>query len=187
MSFVGSFLLNNFLEDLYQTKKIGLENRIENLLNKEVNLGEYSGIRFLGISLRNFKINDNKNFNSDIEAKNIYIGIMPIRSFLNQRWIFNITPSKTNIEVSKDFFNRGKFNKNANISFKNKYNYDLNFNLKKSANFKLKDIGVETKLKGKLIYKSKSKQLFGNINSYAKGQGNLNVKLNTKLNKDFLI
>ena len=96
MSFVGTFLLNKYLEGFYKSKKIVLENRIENFLNKKVYLGDYFGIRFLGISLKNSKIIDNSNLNSEIEAQNIYIGIMPIRSFLNQRWIFNITPKNPN-------------------------------------------------------------------------------------------
>ncbi len=186
ISFVGTFLLNKFLEDFYKTRKIGLENRIEKLLNKEVDLGDYSGIRFLGISLNNLKIIDNKNLNSEIVAKNIYIGIMPIRSFLNQRWILNVSPKKTNIQIKKDFFKRGEFKNNEKKIIKNKVKYDLNFNLKESANFKLTDIGIETILKGKLIYKSKSKQLFGNIKAYSRGRGNLNLKLNTFLDKDFL-
>jgi outer membrane biogenesis lipoprotein LolB len=73
-----------------------------------------------------------------------------------------------------------------NRFIKSKVNYDLNFNLKESVNFKLKDIGIETKVKGKLIYKSKAKQFIGNFQTYTKGKGNLNLKLNTKLNKDFL-
>ena len=186
LSFVGTLLLNKFLEDFYKTRKIELENRIENFLDKEVDLGDYSGLRFLGISLNNLKIIDNRNLNSEIVAKNIYIGIMPIRSFLNQRWIFNVTPKKTKIEINKDFFKRGGIeNSQKTIFLKKNLKYDLNFNLKKSANFKFQDIGLETKLKGKLIYKSQTNQFFGNIKSYVKGKGKLNLKLNTNLYKDF--
>ena len=35
-----------------------VKKNIENFLNKEVDLGDYSGIRFLGISLENSKIID---------------------------------------------------------------------------------------------------------------------------------
>ncbi len=185
ISVVGTFLLNKFLENFYTKRKPILENRIEKFLNKEVDLGDYYGIRFLGISLNNLKIIDKNNLNSEIVAKNIYIGIMPIRSFLNQRWVFNITPKKTKIKIKNDFFKRGESDDNEARFIKSKVNYDLNFNLKESANFKLKDNGIETKVKGKLIYKSKSKQLFGNFRTYTKGKGNLNLKLNTKLNKDF--
>ena len=180
ISFLGTFLLNKFLEDLYTNRKPILENRIEKFLNKEVELGDYSGIRFLGISLNNLKIIDKNNLNSEIVSKNIYVGIMPIRSFLNQRWIFNVKTKKTKIEISNDFFKKVKSDDNKNIFIKSKVKYDINFNLKESVNFKLKDIGIETKVKGKLIYKSKSKQLFGNFQTYTKGKGNLNLKLNTK-------
>ena len=186
VSFVGTMFLNKFLEDFYKNNKIGLENRIEKTLNKELDLGDYSGIRFLGISLNNLKIIDKKDLNSEISVKKIYIGIMPIRSFLNQRWIFNIKPTKTKIEINKDFFKKGELDKNEKIFIKNKLKYDLNLNFKEFTNFKLKDIGIETKVKGKLIYKSKSKQIFGDIKSYARGKGNLNLKINTKLNKEFL-
>ena len=185
ISFVGTLLLNKILEDLFNNRKNILENRIENLLNKEVDLGVYSGIRFLGISLNNLKVVDN-NLNSEIVAKNIYVGIMPIRSFLNQRWIINVTPKKTKIEINNDFFKKGEFDNNEKRYIKNKVKYDLNFTLKESANLKLKDIGIETKLKGKLIYKSKSNQFIGNLKTYTEGKENLNLKLNTKLNEDFL-
>ncbi len=185
ISFVGTLFLNKFLEDFYRNNKIGLENRIEKFLNKELDLGDYSGIRFLGISLNNLKIIDKKNLNSEISAKKIYIGIMPIRSFLNQRWIFNIKPAKTKIEINKDFFKREEFDNNQKILIKNKVKYDLNFNFKDAANFKLNDIGIETKVKGKLIFKSKFNHFIGDIKLFAKGKGDLNLKLNTKLNKDF--
>ena len=68
ISFVGTMFLNKFLEDFYKNNKIGLENRIEKTLNKELDLGDYSGIRFLGISLNNLKIIDKKNLNSEISV-----------------------------------------------------------------------------------------------------------------------
>ena len=51
LSFLGTFLLNNFLKETYSSRKLELEKRIENLLDKNVDLGDYVGIRFLGISL----------------------------------------------------------------------------------------------------------------------------------------
>ncbi len=186
ISFVGVLILNRYLEDFYKTKKLVFESRIENFLNKKVDLGDFSGIRFLGISLNNSKIIDNRNSKSEIIARDMYIGIMPIRSFLNQRWIFNIIPKKTKIEINKDFFKRRDLYKNEKKIIKNKVKYDLYFNLNESTNFKIKDFGIDTKLKGKLIYKSKSNQVIGNIKSFTKGKENLNLELNTKLNKDFL-
>ena len=49
--FLGTFLLNNFLQKTYSTKKSEIEKNIGNFLNKEVDLGDYSGIRFMGFSL----------------------------------------------------------------------------------------------------------------------------------------
>ena len=186
MSFVGTLLLNKFFEDFYKGRKIILENRIEKFLNKKVDLGDYSGIRFLGISLTNSKIVDKNNSNSEIFAKSIYVGIMPIRSFLNQRWIFKVIPKKTKIAINKDFFKQGKIFNNEKPFIQNKFKYDLNFNLKEYANLKLKDIGLETKVKGQLIYKSKSKLFVGDIKSFYKGKGSLNLKINSNSNKDFL-
>ena len=73
ISFVGTLILNKFLQDLYKNRKTILENRIEKLLNKEVDLGVYSGIRFLGISLKNPKIVDNNDpLNTPILTPSIY-------------------------------------------------------------------------------------------------------------------
>ena len=49
--FLGTFLLNNFLKENYNSRKSELEAIIENFINKKVSLGRYSGIRFLGFSL----------------------------------------------------------------------------------------------------------------------------------------
>ena len=53
LGFLGTFLLNNFLKETYNSRKLELEEGIENLLDKNVDLGDYVGIRFLGISLAN--------------------------------------------------------------------------------------------------------------------------------------
>ena len=60
LGFFGTFLLNNFLKETYSSRKLELEKSIENFLDKNVDLGDYVGIRFLGISLGNSKINDKK-------------------------------------------------------------------------------------------------------------------------------
>jgi len=60
LGFLGTFLLNNFLKETYSSRKLELEESIENLLDKNVDLGDYVGIRFLGFSLGNSKINDKK-------------------------------------------------------------------------------------------------------------------------------
>jgi len=87
LGFLGTFLLNNFLKETYSSRRLEIEESIENFLDKNVDLGDYVGIRFLGISLSNSKINDKKNIDSEIKAKNVYVGIMPFRSFLKQKWI----------------------------------------------------------------------------------------------------
>ena len=75
LGFLGTFLLNNFLKDTYISRKSEIEESIENLLDKNVDLGDYVGIRFLGISLGNSKINDKNNIDSEITAQNVYVGI----------------------------------------------------------------------------------------------------------------
>ena len=74
--FLGTFLLNNFLRNNYNSRKSELERRVGNFLNKKVSLGDYSGIRFLGFSLGNSKINDKKNIDSEITAKNVYVCLL---------------------------------------------------------------------------------------------------------------
>ena len=106
LGFLGSFLLNNFLEETFISRKLELEKSIENLLDKNVDLGDYVGIRFLGFSFGNSKINDKKNIDSEIKAKNIYVGIMPFRSFLKQKLIVKISPKEAAINVDSDFFKR---------------------------------------------------------------------------------
>ena len=60
LGFLGTFLLNNFLKETYNSRKLELEETIEKLIDKNVDLGDYVGIRFLGISLGNSKIYDKK-------------------------------------------------------------------------------------------------------------------------------
>ena len=99
LGFLGTFLLNNFLKETYIYRKLELEKSIENLLDKNVDLGDYVGIRFFGISLGDSKINDKKNKESEIKAKNLYVGIMPFRSFLKQKWIVKIRPEQAEINI----------------------------------------------------------------------------------------
>ena len=102
--FLGTFLLNNFLRETYSSRKLELEEIIENVLDKNVDLGDYVGIRFLGFSLGNSKINDKKDIDSEIKAENVYVGIMPFRSFLKQKWIVKISPKEAAINIDRDFF-----------------------------------------------------------------------------------
>ena len=186
LGFLGTFLLNNFLKETYSSRKLELEEGIENLLDKNVDLGDYVGIRFLGISLANSKINDKKNIKSEIKAKNVYVGIMPFRSFLKQKWIVKISPEQAAINIDRDFFKRDEPFIKELVTNKSKFNYELNLNLNKYSNLELINSGLKTKVKGNVIYKSSNREIIANIKSNFDGKGLLEFKFNTKLNKDFL-
>ncbi len=186
LSSLSTFLLNNFLKETYSSRKLELEKRIENLLDKNVDLGDYVGIRFLGISLGNSKINDKKDIDSEIKAKNVYVGIMPFRSFLKQKWIVKIRPQQSEINIERDFFKREKPYEKSISKNKSKIKYELNFNFNNYSIFNLKKSGLETKVKGKVIYKPSNREIIANIKSNFDGKGLLKFKFNTKLNEDFL-
>ena len=184
--FLGVFLLNNFLKETYISRKSEVEERVENFLDKNVFLGEYSGIRFLGFALGNSKIVDKTNINSEIKAKNVYVGIMPLRSFIKQKLVLKITPDQTEFNIDRNFFNRGKSYQKRRSTKKSKLKYDLNFNFNKYSILNLKKSGLETKVKGNVIYKSSNREIIANIKSNFDGKGFLELKFNRKLNKDFL-
>ncbi len=186
LGFLGTFLLNNFFKEAYSSRKLELEKSIENLLDKNVDLGDYVGIRFLGISLGNSKINDKNNLDSEITAKNVYVGIMPFRSFLKQKWIVKISPKETAINIDRDFFKREESNKDDRITKKSKSKYELNFNLNKYSDLKFNNAGLKTKVKGNVVYKSRNRQIIANVKSNFDEKGFLKFKFNTKLNQDFL-
>ncbi len=186
LSYLGTFLLNNFLKETYSSRKLKIEESIENLLDKNVDLGEFVGIRFLGISLGNSKINDKKNIDSEIKAKNVYVGIMPFRSFLKQKWIVKIIPKEAAINVDRDFFKRDKSYKNARSTKKSQSKYELNFHLNKYSDLYFNKAGLKTKVKGNVIYKSKDRQIIANVKSNFDEKGFLKFKFNIKLNQDFL-
>ena len=161
VGFLGTLVLNKFIEDSYNARKSELEFVIGKFLNKKVELGDYSGIRFLGISLSNSKIIDKLDINSGIRVKTTFVGIMPIKSFINQKWIFDIRPKKTNINIKGDFFSRNNSKNYQKKINKNKIKYDLNFNLNEFVNFKVNDLGIDTRVKGNIIYKPNSTQIIG--------------------------
>ena len=165
LGLLGTFLLNNFLRDNYNSRKSEIEDSIENLINKKVYLGNYSGIRFLGFSLGHSKIVDKKNIDSGIQTKNLYIGIMPLRSFFKQKWIVKISPKEAAINIDRDFFKRDESYKNALRTKKSQSKYELNFNLNKYSILKFNKAGLKTKVKGNVIYKSSNKQLIANVKS----------------------
>ena len=186
LGFLGTFLLNNFLKETYSSRKLELEKSIENLLDKNVDLGDYVGIRFLGISLGNSKINDKKDIDSEIKAKNVYVGIMPFRSFLKQKWIVKISPNEAAINIDRDFFKRDESYKNVRSTKKSQSKYELNFNLNKYSDLKFNKAGLKTKVKGNVIYKSRNRQIIANVKSNFDEKGFLKFKFNTKLNQDYL-
>ncbi|MBO8220665.1 translocation/assembly module TamB domain-containing protein [Prochlorococcus marinus] len=186
LGFLGSFLLNNFLKETYISRKLDLEKSIEKVLDKNVDLGDYVGIRFLGFSVGNSKINDKKNIDSEIKAKNVYVGIMPLRSFLKQKWIVKISPKEAAINIDRDFFKRDESYKNDRITKKSQTKYELNFNLNKYSILSLKKSGLKTKVKGKVIYKSSNREIIANVKSNFDEKGFLKLRFNRKLNKDFL-
>ncbi len=186
LGLIGTFLLNNFLRNNYNSRKSELEDSIENFINKKVSLGDYSGIRFLGFSLGHSKIVDKKNIDSGIQAKNVYVGIMPLRSFLKQKWIVKISPKEAVINIDRDFFKREESYKNARNTKKSRSKYELNFNLNKYSNLKFNKAGLKTKVKGNVIYKSSNRQIIANVKSKFDEKGFLKFKFNTKLNQEFL-
>ncbi|MBO8206044.1 hypothetical protein HA149_03090 [Prochlorococcus marinus XMU1406] len=186
LGLLGTFLLNNFLKETYSSRKLELEESIENLLDKNVDLGDYVGIRFLGFSLGNSKINDKKDIDSEIKAKNVYVGIMPLRSFLKQKWIVKISPEQAAIHIDRDFFKRDNPYEKDRSTKKSKLKYELNFNLNKYSILKFKKAGLKTKVKGNFIYKSSNRQIIANVKSNFDEKGFLKFKFNTKLNQDFL-
>ena len=186
LGFLGTLLLNNFLRETYNSRKSEIEKSIENTLDKKVKLGDYSGIRFLGMSLRNTKIIDKNNINSAIKTNNLFVGIMPFKSLLKQKWILNITPQQIEFDIDRDFFKRNKTTVKVQSTKKTKLNYELNFNLNKYSILKIKNSGLKTRVKGNFIYKSSNKEIIANIKSNFDGKGVLKLKYNTRLNKDFL-
>ncbi len=185
--FLSTFLLNNFLRDSYNSRKSDLEDRVENLINKKVSLGDYSGIRFFGFYLGNSKIIDKKNIDSGITAKKVYVGILPLRSFLKQKWIIKIRPEQTEINIDRDFFKIDESYKNTRATKRSNSKYELNFNFNKYSILKFKNTGLKTKVKGNVIYKSSNRQIIANVKSNFDEKGFLKFKFNTKLKQDFLM
>ena len=184
LGYSALYLLDKKSEELYSERKAVLEEVIANSLNKDITLGDYEGIRLFGIGISNSKIFDKENINSKIEAKSIYIGLMPIRSFLKQKWVINIKPKNTSFNINKDFFKREKSIIKRKHSIREEIKYDLNFYLKDLTNLKINDLGIESKIKGNFRYSSEPREIVGFINSNFNNRDNLKLKFNTKLNQD---
>ena len=135
--FLSINLLDSRIEDLYNGSKLELEKKLGTRINKKVVLGDYKGLRLFGLELANTKIYEREDSNSNIEAENIYIGIMPIRSFFGQKWILSIKPQKTSININQSFVKNLKSPINESNLEEEKIKYDLKFNLRRLTKFKL--------------------------------------------------
>ena len=178
---VGLFsvkILDNFIAKFFESKKLIFENKLGLQFGKNFNLGEYSGLRINGVMLSKSKIVELDNNSSLIGATNLYLGIMPFRSIFNRKLVFKIVPSELNVDIKKDFFKKITFSKNKDQLKKNKLNYDIYFKIKNKSNLIINEIGLQTKIKGNILYKSDRRQLIGFLNSFQKKKGNLKLKLN---------
>ena len=178
--------LEKISENIYISKKNILEKKLGLNINKKVELGNFAGLSFLGFSLNNSKIIGNAIDASKIEANNIIVRFMPLRSLLSRKWIFNIDARKLDINLKKDFNKIGKRNFDQKLLAKKKFNYEFYFNLRNKSNIKIYDLGIESKIKGNLVYRSHENQLIGSISTYLKNQGILNFEFNKKFNDEFL-
>ena len=178
---ISIFAINSYAESFFKSRKSFFEKKLGLLFGKSVSLGNYSSLGFNGIFLSNAKISDIKNKESSIEIKKLYLGIMPFRSFLNRRLVFNIEPYQFKVNVEKDFLNNIRQANNKNKFRKNKYDYDIYLKIKNKSNFNIKDIGLFTKIRGNFLYKSDKNQYIGVLNSSNINKENLKIKLNTNL------
>jgi len=178
--------LEEISEGIYYTKKNNLEKQLGNNIGKKIELGNFTGLSFLGFSLDNSKILSNKKDKSKIEANNITVRFMPLRSLVSRKWIFNIDARKLDINLQKDFFNNQNRSLVLNKLSKKKFNYEVYFNLKNKSNLQIYDIGIESKIKGNLVYRSHENQLIGSISTYFKDKGLLDFQFNKKFNNEFL-
>jgi len=84
LGILGTFWLDNFLKETYSLRKSELEKRIGNTLDKNIDLGDYVGLRFLGVSLGNSKINDKKNAILKYKLKMYMWALCLLDLFLNK-------------------------------------------------------------------------------------------------------
>ena len=182
---ISLYVLNNYAEKFFKSKKAIYENKLGLLFGKSIDLGNYSGLGLNGVILENPKIKEIDYEDSVIEAKRIYLGIMPLRSLINRRWVFNIEPYKLNVDVKKDFFQKRKSENEKNELRKNKRTFDIYLKIKNKSNFLIRELGLNTKVKGNILYKSDKRQYIAVLNSSDNRKENLKIKLNTNL-KDSL-
>ena len=179
---ISVFLSENF----YESRKNNLENILRRNLNKDFDLGKFSGLRFLGFSVLDTKIVDTYAKESMIQAKSMYVRFMPIRSLVNRELTFSLNPNKLKVNIKENFFFINKIPLENNQEIKRKYNYEVRLNLKNKSKFAINNLGIQGTIKGNLIYRSQNKQLITFIDTYSKNQGKIKIKINKKFNNQFL-
>ena len=181
--FVSLNTAEKISENIYNSKKNDLERKFESLINKKVKLGNYGGLSLLGFSLNNSEILDKELDGGHIKSNKIFIRFMPFRSFLSRKWIFNITTNKLDLKLKKDFF-KLENNKQNDISNNNQLNYEIYFQIKNRSNLFIDDLGLSSKIKGNIVYKSSENYLIGSFNTFLKDRGKLDFKIKKKFNND---
>ena len=171
---------------IYESKRTNLERLLRRNLNKNFDLGEFSGLRFLGFSVLNTKIEDITVKDSKIESNNMYLRFMPIRSIVNRQWVFSLNPSQLKININEDFFYRERNSSNFKKEVKRKFNYEVHLNLKNKSKLYINNLGIRGNIQGDLIYRSSNKQLITFLKADLKEKGNLKIKINKKFSNQFL-
>ena len=182
--FICLSISGKIFKNIFELKKASIEKNLESLTNKNVSLGEYQSLSFLGLTIRDIEISDKEFQDSYVKANYVFFRIMPLKSILNRKLIFNINPNKIDINAKNDFL---KFESNSFKSESNNrlFNYEIYVNLKNKSNFKISDSNIEGKFTGKFIYRSQENQLIISLNSYLKNNNNFKLRLNRKFNDNF--
>ena len=186
---VGYFctvLSTRLSRNIYESKKTSLERILKRNLNKNFDLGEFSDLRFLGFSVLKPKIVDIEIPDSRIEAENMYVRFMPIRSFLNREWVFSLNPNKLKVDIREDFFLRRRKIINLSKGNKRRFNYEVHLNLKNNSILNINNLDIKGNFRGNLIYRSSRNQLITYLNTNLKEKGNLKLKINRKFSNQFL-
>ena len=185
VGFFATNLSSKLYKNIYDARRNNIETKLGYFFDKEIELGNFSGLKYLGFSVRNTKIIDKKNPESRIEANNVYLRIKPLNSIIKRKWIFEIIPNKLEINIDDNFIDREEYAPKNKV-IKRRFNYEVHLNLKNKSNFVINDLGINGNMSGSLIYRSSENQLIGRIKSYLKERGNLEFKINKKFGDQFL-
>ena len=153
--FAVGFIYLNLLESvsrrIFYLNKNNIEESLGALLNKKIDLGEYSELRFLGFSVNNPEIIDIDSDEVEFNSRSIDFRIMPIRTILNRKWSIYINPNKLRINLLEDSFKDLSI-KNSEQIDKPKFNYEIYLNLKKGSSLSIPYSGINAFLNGNLIF-----------------------------------